>query len=160
MLKDYEEQKWKVWLFFILTGIVSVLGGILASRLNKFRIKRRIKAGKIILAGIGFTFLGHTFSIATINRVPYYQFSIMIFSAIFGILSAFMTPDTTTMFVTSFLGSYIIIRILTLFFGGFTNEWQILYEFQIFAVQWESFNRSFYACLSGIIMFTVFGWYY
>jgi len=64
------------------------------------------------------------------------------------------------MFITSFAGSYFIIRGISLYAGGFPNEVDLSNDISSGGVDWNSFNKAFYGYLAGIVVLTGLSFYF
>lgn len=63
-------------------------------------------------------------------------------------------------FVTAFVGSYAIVRGVSLYLGGFPAESELHDQIQKGAVDWATFDKKFYYYLGAIgIMFLVSFYY-
>ena len=94
------------------------------------------KIGKMVLSGAGSVLIGHILCITLQFTGKTTIIIIWVLSFITGLVISFFTNKTMTMFITSFLGSYFIVRGITFYFGGFPNEIEILGEFTSHAVHW------------------------
>lgn len=89
-----------------------------------------------------------------IGSAVWYWIIIVVLALVFAVL-AFFTEKHVIMFVTSFVGSYSLIRGISLYAGGFPNEVELHNEIESGAVDWDSFNKGFYGYLAGIVVLTV-----
>ena len=118
------------------------------------------KWGIAILAGWGGIMVGFLItSTFVITKPPAYWATIVGCGAAFAIL-AFFIETGVIMFVTSFAGSYFLIRGISLYAGGFPNEMEIHKEFEAGAVTWSTFDKVFYAYMTGIVVLTIFSLYF
>jgi hypothetical protein len=77
----------------------------------------------------------------------------------FGLLTLLM-EEGIIMFITSFVGSYMLIRGVSFYAGGFPYETQFTEMLNANAVNWESFSKAFYGYLAGIITLTILSLYF
>ena len=75
-------------------------------------------------------------------------------------ITAFFIEKKVIMFVTSFSGSYFLIRGISLYAGGFPNESELHKEIQSGAIDWQSFDKAFYGYMAGIVVLTILSLYF
>jgi hypothetical protein len=107
-------KEWVQWTFIALIFIIANMVGYLLVRFRKYGIA--ILAA-VAGAMIGFI-LARTFSVG--SKAGYW--SIVVGCAFVLAIVAFFIERMTIMFVTSFTGSYLLIRGISLYAGGFPNE--------------------------------------
>lgn len=107
---------------WIITGglaVLSLLGGYGFMKIRKFGIG--------CLGAVGGVFLGLflTTLITSINESDVIYYLVIIGCGIGAFVITFFVEQTVIIFITSFLGSYGIVRGVSLYAGGFPNETQI-----------------------------------
>jgi len=123
--------------------------------LVKFR-----KWGISILAGWGGVMVGFLITSTFIITKEAAYWAVIIGCAAAFALTAFFVETAVIMFVTSFAGSYFLIRGISLYAGGFPNEIEIHKEFEAGAVTWSTFDKAFYGYMVGIVVLTGLSLYY
>ena len=78
---------------------------------------------------------------------------------ILGLLTYFL-QETVVIFMTSLVGSYAIVRGVSLYAGGFPSEMELHDEIKEKTIQWDNFPKIFYAYLGGIALLFVVSAYY
>lgn len=76
----------------------------------------------------------------------------------FGV--AYKIENTVVVGTTAFVGSYAIIRGISLYLGGFPSESELHDQIQKGAVSWETFDKKFYIYLGGIVLLTLISFVY
>jgi hypothetical protein len=145
----------KVWAQWLVVALIGVLGIVAGWLLQRYR-----KIGVSVLAAWGGVMLGfvitNTFVIG--SAVAYWL--IIVGMAIVFAIVAFFTEKGVIIFITSFVGSYSLIRGISLYAGGFPNEIELHNEIESGAIDWSSFNKGFYGYLAGILILTVLSLYF
>jgi len=150
-MKDVKKQ-WIQWVIIVLVFIgANIVGFILV----KFR-----KWGIAALAGWGGVMIGFMITTTFVIKNQGAYWSIVIGCGLASGVTAFVIEKHTIMFLTSFSGSYFLIRGISLYAGGFPNEIELHKEIEQGAVTWETFDKSFYGYLFGIIALTIIATYY
>jgi len=61
------------------------------------------------------------------------------------------------MTLTGIIGSYMIVRGISLYAGGFPDEMNLQEEIKQGAITWDSFPKTFYAYLAGVAVCALVG---
>lgn len=75
-----------------------------------------------------------------------------------GVLIAIVSwyiEEYVIMFVTAFVGSYSFVRGISFYAGGFPNEMELHRKFSTGAIDWDTFNKWFYAYVVAIVLMSV-----
>lgn len=144
-----------VWAQWLIVAIILILANVAAFFLAKYK-----KFGIAVLSAWGGVMLGFVITNTFfITSAALYWCVVVGLGVIFGIV-AFFTEKHVIIFVTSFVGSYALIRGISLYAGGFPNEIELHNEIESGAVDWSSFNKGFYGYLAGIVILTVLSLYF
>lgn len=73
---------------------------------------------------------------------------------------AYFVEKITIMFVTAFVGSYFVIRGISLYAGGFPNEIDLTEDVANGEIDWKSFGKAFYGYLAGIVILSGLSFYF
>lgn len=145
-------QQWVQWLFIVL---IFLLANLIGYCFVRFR-----KQGISLLAGIGGCLIG-----VIIARSIQFGSKAAYFATVFGFgfvvaLIAFVIEKQTIQFITSFAGSYLAIRGISLYAGGFPNEVDLSQGIHEGNVDWNGLNKAFYGYLAGIVVMTCLTFYF
>lgn len=102
------------WVVVVLALLIGILAGYLCARFRKLGLGLLACGGGV---GLGFI-LTTTFMIA--NQYAYY-ITIIVCALVLGILTYYI-QEGVIIGITSFLGSYSLIRGISLYAGGFPDE--------------------------------------
>lgn len=140
-------EAWVSWLVVSLAVLVGLVGGFLAYKLEKI--------GACLLCGWG----GFCLGVLLNETVLYLASSAVLFwcvniglAVIFGVLG-FVLFNQAVMIATAFLGSYMTMRGIGLFAGGFPNEYALVNMIESGAI--SNIDPVFYAYLAGIFVMTI-----
>ena len=141
------DKNWNLWVSVCDIGVLSLAGGFF---LRKFR-----KVGVSLFAACGGVMLGFlvTTTFAVANVYAYY--AILAAGAIALFLITYKIEQTVIIMLTAFIGSYALIRGISLYAGGFPNEGSLHDELASKAITWKQLPKVFYAYLSGIVVLTI-----
>jgi len=113
----YDSADWLSWLAIVISTLIGVLGGYLAVKFEKLAF--------FAIGACGGWFLGmllYTSILVHIsNSEAMFYIPCSILAGILGIAS-FMIKDYLAILITSLLGSYLLVRSISIFAGGFPNE--------------------------------------
>lgn len=139
--------EWAKWLVFIA---IAIAGCVVGYFLVKFR-----KVGIALLAAWGGVMLGFVITGAFVvkNDVAYY--CILVACAVVMFLIAFKIEVAVVIILTAFMGSYGVIRGISLYAGHFPSETELHRELSTGAVTWHTFSKWFYLYLGGIAVLTI-----
>lgn len=140
-------KDWAKWLTFIAILLVGCGFGYLFVRLRKW--------GIALLAGWGGVMLGFliTTTFAVESSAAFY--CTVIACALIMFIIGLKVEKALIIMVTSFVGSYSIVRGVSLYAGGFPSETQLHEEISSGAVTWSSFDKTFYIYLGAILVSTI-----
>ena len=136
-------EEWVMWVVF---AACLLLAGFVGSLLVKAR-----KVGISILAGWGGVLLGLMLTTTLVISNNYIHWGIVVVSAGACAYAAFKLERMAIMLATAFIGSYLSVRGVSLYAGGFPNESSLQYELQTGTLDWSTFPKSFYGYLAGIV---------
>ena len=146
------EADWIKWVFMLGCMIVGGIFGTISMRHRK--------EGISILAAWGGVMLGFMVTSSLVVESPWMYWLIIIAFALAAGGVAFVIEEKVIIACTSFIGSYGIIRGISLFAGGFPNESTLHKELASGVVTWETMNKAFYGYLAGILVLTILSIYY
>lgn len=144
------KKTWVQMITFILFFLLSNVIGYFTMRARKIAVALTAAFGGYMLA---LTLL--TAFMAWVQAEVWQQNLLKIgLPVIFGLL-ALQIEETIVMLITSFIGSYLLIRGISFYAGGFPVETQFAEMLNKDAVDWHSFKKGFYGYLAGIVTLTV-----
>lgn len=142
------KEDWAKWLCF---GAIVVGGCILGYIIMSMR-----KYGIGILAAWGGVMVGFVITTAFIISDTYMYWGILIASGAIFFFLAIKVEKTVIIMLTSFMGSYCLVRGISMYVGGFPNENELHKEVSSGAVNWTTFEKEFYYYLGAIVVLTIF----
>jgi hypothetical protein len=134
-----------------------VAGCALVGILLGVAIKRVRSIGIAALAAWGGVALGLLIVTTFVIANQYAKWGIIVGCAIGLGYVAFRVEKVVMIGVTGVLGSYMIVRGISMYAGGYPNEQYISDEIRMGAITWESFPKTFYAYLAGIAVCSMVG---
>lgn len=143
-IKDYA-----VWIILALWVILGILAGVFIARKRKWGISVVAAFGGVMLGLL----LTTVFGPALKNVYVYY--AIVIGCGIVAFVVTFFVEKFVLIVVTSFLGSYAIIRGISLYAGGFPNETELHTMAQDGLIDWTTFPKAFYGYLAAILVLAI-----
>lgn len=146
------KKDWIQWLFLALVFLGSNICGYFMVRLRR--------VGIAILAAFGGVMLGILITTTCSIHKPVWYWLIVVGLAVVLAVIAFFVERHVIMFITSFIGSYCIIRGISLYAGGFPNEAALEEQIKSGALNWHTFNKAFYGYFAGIVVLTLVSWYF
>lgn len=114
MFMDNIEKDWAKWA--AVAGIVAVSGGL------GYFILRLRKWGVALVAGWGGVLLGFIITSTFVISTTWLYYVILVACALVAFLFALKTQNTVMVMTTSFVGSYAMVRGVSLYVGGFPAE--------------------------------------
>ena len=138
-----------------MLGICVVAGGGIGFLLVKSR-----KAGIAIMAAWGGATLGFILTTALVIENVYAYWGLIVACALVCAFLAFKTEKLVIMCATAHIGSYLAIRGISMYAGGFPNESALRSELSSGALTWDSFPKTFYAYFAGIIVLSGISFWY
>ena len=145
----------KDWIQWVILGLIFVGGNLVGMVLVKLR-----KYGIAVLAGFGGAMLGLILTTTFVIGSQAAWYGIVFGSAAVMAGLAFYIEAQVIMLVTSFSGAYFTIRGISLYAGGFPSETELHKEIQAGAINWATFDKTFYGYLAGIAVLTVLSFYF
>lgn len=140
-VKDYA-----VWIILALWCVIAILAGWFIAKKRKWGIAIIGAFGGVMLGLLLTTVFGYAIS----SSVAYY--GIIVGCGILAFVVAFFTEKFVLIICTSFIGSYFIIRGISMYAGGFPNEMSLHSMAQEGFVDWDTFPKVFYGYLAGILI--------
>lgn len=147
-LKDTTET-WVGWTVLVCSVLIGLVAGFFVMKLERL--------GAALLAGWGGFLLG-----VMINEMALYKvqsevlfWTIAMAFAIAAAVASFFLFEHVLIIGTSFAGSYMLVRGVSLYAGGYPNEFTLIS--QIEAGNTTAFSNWFYLYMVCIIIFTVIG---
>ena len=137
-------EEWVMWVVFAACLVCAAFVGSLL-------VKAR-KVGISILAGWGGVLIGFMLTTTFVIENNYLHWGIIVACAGVCAYAAFKTERLVIMLATALIGSYLSVRGVSLYAGGFPNESSLQYELQSGSITWETFPKSFYGYLAGIVV--------
>ena len=141
------DKNWVLWVAIVVIALIAIGGGIL---LRKFR-----KVGVSLFAAWGGVMLGFlvttTFAVANV----YAFYAILIAGAIGMFFITYKLEQVVVIMLTAFIGSYALIRGISLYAGGFPSEASLHEEIASHAITWKQMPKAFYGYLVGIVILTI-----
>jgi hypothetical protein len=150
-MKNVEKQ----WIQWVIIGLIFVGANLIGMVLVKTR-----KYGIAVLAGFGGAMLGLIITTTFVVGSSTAWYGIVIGTAAVMACLAFYIEAQIIMLVTSFAGSYFVIRGISLYAGGFPSETELQKEITAGAINWTTFDKTFYGYLAGIAVLTVLTFYF
>ena len=136
-----------LWVSF---GVILLVAAGCGALLVKFR-----KYGVGLFAAWGGVMLGFlvttTFAIANV----YAYYAVLIAAAIFMFFVAIKIEKTVVIILTAFIGSYALIRGISLYAGHYPSETELHNELESGVVTWKTMPKAYYAYLAGILILTI-----
>jgi len=140
---------WAKWLALVAIILVSAVAGYYIQKLRKYSVA--------IVAAWGGVMLGFIITTAFVieNKGAFY--ATIVGCGIVSFFVALKIEKTVVIIVTAFIGSYSLIRGVSLYAGGFPNESELHNEISDGAVDWDTFDKKFYIYLGAIFVSTCIG---
>lgn len=143
----------KTWVYWVVLTICAIIAAIC----SRFLVKS-IKYGMALIGGSSGAALAliicNTFGV----RHPAAFWGILIASAILFTLMTFKMNNQFIIFSTALIGSYMLVRGVSLYAGGYPNEFILVQELDSGA--FEAIPKTFYAYLVFLIISMIGGSYY
>lgn len=140
---------------WVILGGCVVLGGIVGFCFYKHR-----PLGLGLLAACGGVALGFLLNLTFFVKEGWIYYGVIVGCAIvLGVVTYFL-QETVVIFITSLVGSYAIVRGISLYAGGFPSELELHEDIQAGTIDWAGFPKIFYAYLGGIVLLTIASAFY
>lgn len=146
---DKEPSETVQWVIVGVCGVAGVLLGLLVKKIRPLGIGA--------LAAWGGVMIGLLVTTTFVISNQYAKWGTIAACAFALGYTAFRVEKIVIIGVTSFIGSYMILRGISMYAGGFPNENYISEEIRQGAITWDSFPKSFYAYLGGILVCAIVG---
>jgi hypothetical protein len=151
MFMDKVNEDWAKWLCLAAIIVVSGLLGYFIVRLRKW--------GIALAAAWGGVLLGLLITSAFVVSATWLYYVILVACGLVAFLFALKTQNTVMIGVTSFVGSYGIVRGISLYAGGFPSEAELHQQIKSGAVDWSTYDKKFYIYLASIVILTFISFY-
>jgi len=145
------EKVWEhaVWVILGIWAIIGIIAGVFIGKKRKWGIAVVGAFGGVMLGLLLTTIFGSLIS----NAVVYYL--IIAVCGILAFLIAFKVEKFVLILSTSFIGSYFIVRGISMYAGGFPSETSLHTMVRDGLVDWSTFPKIFFAYLAGIFVLTI-----
>jgi hypothetical protein len=143
---------WGKWLSVAAIGLVSAGLGFLVMRLRKW--------GVALLAAWGGVLLGFVITTAFMIKEEWAFYLTLAGCALVAFFIGYKVETAVIIMVTSFVGSYGLVRGISLYAGHFPSESQLHDEIRSGAVDWKSFDKIFYIYLGAIVILSLVTGFY
>jgi hypothetical protein len=149
VFKPENVWEYSVWIILGIWVIIGILAGVFIGKKRKWGIAVVGAFGGVMLGLLLTTIFGSMIN----NAVVYYL--IIASCGILAFIIAFKVEKFVMIISTSFIGSYFIVRGISMYAGGFPNETQLHTMVRDGLVDWSSFPKIFFAYLAGIVVLTI-----
>ena len=149
------KKTWVQITFFALFFLLSNVIGYFTMRIRRVAVALTAAFGGYMLA---LTLLAAFMAFMKEKIWQQYLLKISI-PVVFGLCTLLM-EETIVMFITSFIGSYLLIRGISFYAGGFPVETQFAEMLNKNVINWHSFQKGFYGYLAGIVTLTILSLYF
>lgn len=145
-------QEWGLWVAF---------GGIVLASLGVgFGFMKARKLGISVFAGWGGVMFGFIVTTTFVVSNIYAYYGLIAACALVMFIAAWKIEETVVILLTAFIGSYSLVRGVSLYVGGFPSETELQKELSNDVINWESFPKTYYGYLGAIVGLTfVSAWY-
>lgn len=92
-----------------------------------------------------------TFAVANV----YAYYAILIAGGVAMFFVAVKVEKTVVIILTAFIGSYALIRGISLYAGSFPSETELHNELEAGVVTWKTLPKAYYGYLAGIVVLTI-----
>ena len=151
LFMQHEREMWVNWLVLGLCTIAGLIFGIFMAY--------SLKYGLALLSGSAGALLAFTLcNTFQLTQKPAIFYSIVVVFALLCIVITYKKSDQFMIFTTAMIGSYLFVRGISLYAGGFPNEFTIAQQIKSGAL--EHIPYWFYLYLGGIVISMGVGiWY-
>ena len=118
------------------------------------------KYGVAILAAWGGVMLGFVVTAAFLITNVYAYYGVLGAFAIGMFWLSLRVEKPIVIGITSFMGSYLLVRGVSLYAGGFPNETALRHELDDGVINWENYEKIFYIYLGAIALCTLISFKY
>lgn len=137
------------WVIVAASAVIGLLAG--------FAVKKYRTIGVAALAAWGGVALGLLLTTTFFVENTYAKYGMIIGCAIILAFFAFKVEKLVVIAVTGFVGSYMIVRGISLYAGGFPNEMALGKEIEQGGISFDQFPKTFYGYLAGIGVCAIVG---
>lgn len=137
---------------WVIVGSSAVVGLLVGFAVKKYR-----SIGVACLAAWGGVAIGLLLTTTFFVQSPYAKYGIIIGCAIILAFFAFKVEKLVVIAITGLLGSYMIVRGISLYAGGFPNEMALGDEIKNGGITFDQFPKTFYGYLAGIGVCAIVG---
>ena len=113
-MKETEVKDYAVWIILALWAIVGAIGG--------YFIAKKQKWGIALIGAFGGAMLGMLITTMFVVGNVYAYYGIIVAVAIVAFVLSLYVQKVVIIVMTSFIGSYFVIRGISMYAGGFPNE--------------------------------------
>jgi len=151
-IKAQNIHDYAVWIIFIIWSLIAIISGTLIAKKRKW--------GIAIVGGFGGTVLGMLITTIFIvdNDIVYWV--IVVGSGLVAFSITFFIETLVIIMSTSFIGSYLVIRGISMYAGGFPSESELHTMAKSGYMDWSHFPKEFYGYLSGILVLCLLSAYF
>lgn len=149
VFKPENVWEYSVWVILGIWVIIGIIAGVFIGKKRKWGIAVVGAFGGVMLGLLLTTVFG------TLITSAWVYYLIIISCGILAFLIAFKVEKFVLIIATSFIGSYFVVRGISMYAGGFPNETQLHTMAQQGFVDWNTFPKIFFAYLAGIFVLTV-----
>jgi hypothetical protein len=139
-----QTEEWILWVIFAACLLV---GAFISTLLVKTK-----KIGIAILSGWGGVTLGFILTTSFVISNTYLYWAVIVGCSLVCFYAAFKTERFVIMVASSFVGSYLFIRGISFYAGGFPTEGSLHEELKSGALDWNTFPKTFYYYFAAIIV--------
>lgn len=111
--------------------------------------------GAAVIAGTAGASVGVLITQAAMITSSMAHWGIVGACAVGAVILACVLKDIIRIVVTSFIGSYMAVRGISLFAGHYPDEFQLAREIEGGYMKWDNFDKIFFAYIAGILVLTI-----
>jgi len=151
-MKATNIYEYAVWIILAIWAILGILAGVLIAKNRKW--------GIAILGAFGGVMLGMLLTTIFIVGNDILYWGIIVGSGLVAFSITFFIETAVIIISTSFIGSYLVVRGISMYAGGFPNESELHTMAKNGYMDWNHFPKEFYGYLSGIIVLCILSSYF
>lgn len=145
----------KDWVLYTALGGSLLVGLCMGWCLVKWK-----NVGIAVIAGSAGASLGVLITQAAFIQNKYAHWGIVGACSAAAIILACWLAEVIEIIVTAFIGSYAIVRGISMFAGHYPNEFQFARDIKAGIITWKNFDKIFFAYIGGIFVLTLIaGWF-
>ena len=138
-----------VWIILGIWVIIAVVAGVFIAKKRKWGLAVVGAFGGVMIGLLLTTVFGPSIKSAGV------YYAIIIACALVAFFVAFKTEKFVLIFCTSFIGSYLFVRGISMYAGGFPNETELHTIAKEGYMTWDTFPKIFYVYVAGILIMTI-----